>query len=254
MTLRFANLFLVILITLVALAGCDKAQKTVLDVMPADATMDETMTDIEATPVKLVWLIDYPEGEKEIYLEWVATVAPTLQAPVEVNRIRSYDNREEVSPNRFVEFEFDSFVDAMTYINRPEIAGVLNDLPNHATQVSAHTFIERSDYSKAGEGDWPIKGVILIEYPLGGKAAYLEWVASISHILVGLPQVKAISSYDNYNGETPHRLVELEFTSQEDVDAYKELEDVMAIEAELDVRAGSWVLHVLELRSDYINE
>ena len=254
MTLRFANLFLVILITLVALAGCDKAQKTVLDVMPADATMDETMTDIEATPVKLVWLVDYPEGEKEIYLEWVATVAPTLQAPVEVNRIRSYDNREEVSPNRFVEFEFDSFVDAMTYINRPEIAGVLNDLPNHATQVSAHTFIERSDYSKAGEGDWPIKGVILIEYPLGGKAAYLEWVASISHILVGLPQVKAISSYDNYNGETPHRLVELEFTSQEDVDAYKGLEDVMAIEAELDVRAGSWVLHVLELRSDYINE
>ena len=255
MTLRFANLFLVILITLVALAGCDKAQKTVLDVMPADATMDETMTDMEATPVKLVWLIDYPEGEKEIYLEWVATVAPTLQAPVEVNRIRSYDNnREEVSPNRFVEFEFDSFVDAMTYINRPEIAGVLNDLPNHATQVSAHTFIERSDYSKAGEGDWPIKGVILIEYPLGGKAEYLEWVASISHILVGPPQVKAISSYDNYNGETPHRLVELEFTSQEDVDAYKELEDVMAIEAELDVRAGSWVLHVLELRSDYINE
>ena len=177
-----------------------------------------------------------------------------LQAPVEVNRIRSYDNREEVSPNRFVEFEFDSFVDAMTYINRPEIAGVLNDLPNHATQVSAHTFIERSDYSKAGEGDWPIKGVIFIEYPLGGKAEYLEWVASISHILVGPPQVKAISSYDNYNGETPHRLVELEFTSQEDVDAYKELEDVMAIEAELDVRAGSWVLHVLELRSDYINE
>ena len=48
MALRFANLFLVILITLVALAGCDKAQKTVLDVMPADATMDETMTDIEA--------------------------------------------------------------------------------------------------------------------------------------------------------------------------------------------------------------
>ena len=213
MTLRFANLFLVILITLVALAGCDKAQKTVLDVMPADATMDETMTDIEATPVKLVWLVDYPEGEKEIYLEWVATVAPTLQAPVEVNRIRSYDNREEVSPNRFVEFEFDSFVDAMTYMNRPEIAGVLNDLPNHATQVSAHTFIERSDYSKTGEDDWPIKGVILIEYPLGGKAAYLEWVASISHILVGPPQVKAISSYDNYNGETPHRLVELEFTS-----------------------------------------
>ena len=146
------------------------------------------------------------------------------------------------------------FVDAMTYMNHPEIAGVFNDLPNHATQVSAHTFIERSDYSKTGEDDWPIKGVIFIEYPLGGKQAYLEWVASISPMLVGPPQVKAIASYDNYNGESPHRLVELEFANQEDATAYAELEDVMAVEAELDVRTGSWIQHTFELRSDYINE
>ena len=254
MALRLVNLSLILLIALVALVGCDRAQRVVIGGMPADATMDETMTDMEAIRVKLVWLVDYPAGEKEIYLEWIAAVAPTLQAPEEVNRIRSYDNSEEVSPNRFVEFEFDSFVDAMTYMNRPEIASVFNDLPNHATQVSAHTFIERSDYSKTGEDDWPIKGVIFIEYPLGGKAAYLEWVASISSVLVGPPQLKAVASYDNYNGETPHRLVELEFASQEEIDAYEQLEDIQAIEDELDVRAGSWILHTFELRSDYINE
>ena len=254
MTLRLANSFLIILIALVALLGCDRARRTVLDITPADATMDETMTDMEAIPVKLVWLVDYPEGKKDVYLEWAAAVAPTLKAPEEVNRIRSYDNQEEVTPHRFIEFEFDSFVDAMTYMNRPEIAGVLNDLPNHATQVSAHTFIERSDYSKTGEDDWPIKGVIFIEYPLGGKQAYLEWVASIAPMLVGLPQVKAITSYDNYNGESPHRLVELEFANQEDATAYAELEDIMAVEAELDVRTSSWIQHTFELRSDYINE
>ena len=53
----------------------------------------------------LVWLVDYPEGAKDVYLEWIASIAPTLQAPEEVNRIRSYDNVEAVSPNRFVEFE-----------------------------------------------------------------------------------------------------------------------------------------------------
>ena len=255
MTLRLASLFLIILIALVVLAGCGRARDMVTDTMPsADATMDETMTDMEKVPVSLVWLVDYPEGAKDAYLEWIASVAPTLQAPAEVNRIRSYDNSEDVSPNRFVEFEFDSFVDAMTYMNRPEIAGVFEDLPNHATQVEAHTFIERSDYAKTEGDDWPIKGIIFVDYPVGGKASYLEWVASISSELVGPAQVKAVSSYDNYNGESPHRLVVLEFANPEDVEAYEELEDIMAIEAELDVQASSWVLHTFELRSDYINE
>ena len=256
MNLKFANIFLIILIASVAVAGCDKAQKPVLDVMPAEATMDESMMDMaEAVPVKLVWLIDYPEGEKDVYLTWIAAIAPTLQAPAEVNRIRSYDNVEaDTSPNRFVEFEFNSFVDAMTYMHRPEIAAVFEDLPNHATQVRAHTFIERSDYSKTGEDDWPIKGIIFVEYPLGGKQAYLEWVASISDTLVEPPQLKAIASYDNYNGETPHRLVTMEFASQEDIDTYEVLEEIIAIQAELDVQAASWVLHTFELRSDYINQ
>ena len=246
---------MIVLIALVALAGCDRGQRVMMDSMPsADATMDDAMTDIEAIPVTLVWLVDYPEGAKDVYLEWIASIAPTLQAPAEVNRIRSYDNLEETTPHRFVEFAFDSFVDAMTYMNRPEIAAVFENLPNHATQVSAHTFIERSDYAKTEADDWPIKGVIFVDYPLGGKAAYLEWVASVSSALVGPTQVKAVSSYDNYNGESPHRLVTLEFASQEDIDAYEELEEIMDIEAELDHQADSWVLHTFELRSDYINE
>ena len=254
MILRLANLSLIILIALVALTGCEKAQRVVTGGTPADATMDETLMDMETTPVKLVWLVDYPEGGKDTYLAWIASVAPILQAPEEVNRIRSYDNSEEVSPHRFVEFEFDSFVDAMTYMNRPEIAAVFEDLPNHATQVSAHTFIERSDYTKAEIGDWPIKVILFINYPLDGKKAYLEWVAFVSSALVEPPQLKAVSSYDNYNGASPHRLFVMEFVSQEDADTYQELEEIQAIEAELDVRAASWEQHTFELRSDYINE
>ena len=143
----------------------------------------------------------------------------------------------------------------MTYMNRPEIATVFEDLPNHASRVSAHTFIERSDYSKTGEDDWAnLKALFSLNIP---------WVAK-QHILSGLllflmrwsapPELKAVASYDNYNGENPHRLVELEFASQADATAYEELEAIIAIETELDVRAGSWVNHTFELRSDYINE
>ena len=254
MNLKLTNFFLIILIALVTLAGCEKAQRVVRGA-PTDTSMDETMTDMEAIPVKFVSLVDYPEGGKDAYIAWVASIVPTLQAPEEVTRIRSYDNREaDMSPNRLVEFEFNSFLDMTTYLNRPEIAAILEDLPNRSSDVTVHTFIQRSDYSKGEEGEWTIKGVYLIDYPLGGKQAYLEWVASISPTLVGPPQLKAIASYDNYYGESPHRLVQLEFASQEDFDAYEQLEDIQAVEDELDNRTGSWTEHIFELRSDYINE
>ncbi|MCY3724476.1 MAG: hypothetical protein OXG97_19850 [Candidatus Poribacteria bacterium] len=252
---KLTNLSLIILIAFVALVGCEKAQKMVVDGVPADTSMDETMTDTEAIPVKFVFLLDYPEGGKDAYITWITSVAPTLQAPEEIVRIRSYDNEDpEMSPNRLVEFEFNSFLDMATYLNRPEIASILEDLPNHASKVTVHTFIQRSDYSKDEEGDWQVKGILLIDYPLGGKQAYLEWVASISATLVVPSQLKASASYDNYYGESPHRLVEFEFKSQADADAYEALEDIMAVEAELDDRTGSWVTHTFELRSDYINE
>ena len=255
MNLKLVNPFLIILIALVALTGCEKAQRMVVDGMPADTSMDETMIDTEAIPVKFVLLIDYPEGGKDAYIAWIASIAATLQAPEEVVRIRSYDNEDpEMSPNRLVEFDFNSFLDMATYLNRPEIAAILEDIPNHSSVVTVHTFIQRSDYSKGEGGNWPVKGIILVDYPLGGKQAYLEWVASIASTLIGPPELKATASYDNYYGESPHRLVELEFASQEDADAYEELEGIMAIEAELDNQAGSWELHTFELRSDYINE
>lgn len=241
-------LLTVVLIASITIAGCTTVRDVVIDV-----TEDDTMGD--AVPVKLVWLIDYPDGGKDAYIEWVASIAETLQSPDEVVRIRSYDNEDQtMSPNRLVEFEFASFLDAATYLNRSEIAEVLEDLPNHTSEATVHTFIERSDYQKTEGENNPIKGVYLIDYPLGGKQAYLDWVSSVSDALVGPPELKAITSYDNYYGESPHRLVEFEFSSQEDVEAYEALPDIQAIEDELDVQAASWVSHTFMLRSDYVNE
>ena len=54
--------------------------------------MDNTLTGMEAKPIRLVLFIDYPEGGKDAYIEGLASVAETLQAPEELVRIRSYDN------------------------------------------------------------------------------------------------------------------------------------------------------------------
>ena len=236
-------------VALMALSGCQSVQDVMMDTVQPEDSM------VEAIPMKIVLLIDYPEGGKDAYIEWVRSVAPTLQAFEEVRRIRSYDNQDQtMSPNRLVEYEFNSFLDMAAYLNRPEIAEIMSNLPNHASDVSLYTFIQRSDYAKDEEGNWSVKGVLLINYPLGGKQAYLDWVESVSSITVGPSQLKTIASYDNYYGETPHRLVEFEFANQEDADAYSDLEDIQAIETELDDRTGSWSNHTFVLRSDYINE
>ena len=250
MTQKLGSLFLIcFFVVLMALTGCQRVQNVVMDTVQPEESM------IEEIPVKLVLLVDYPEGGKDAYIAWVQSIVETLQAPDEVNRIRSYDNQDQtMSPHRLVEYEFDSFLDAATYLNRPEIAKILEDIPNYTNIAALHTFILRSDYSKGEEGNWPVKGVLLIDYPLGGKQAYLDWVESISSTTVGPSQLKTIASYDNYYGESPHRLVEFEFANEEDATTYGELEEIMANEAELDVRTGSWVSHTFVLRSDYINE
>lgn len=241
--------FIVFLMASVVMAGCTTVSDVVMDATQEDDSM------VDADPVKIIMFIDYPIGGKDAYIAWVSSVASTLQAPEEVKRIRSYDNQDQtVSPNRLVEFEFDSFLDSATYLNRPEISDVLLDIPNYSSVADVHIYIERSDYEKTDEADYPIKFISLIDYPLGGKDEYLAWVSSISSTLVDPPQLKRISSYDNYYGESPHRLFTIEFSSQEDADAYEALEEIQAIEDELDVRAGSWSSHIFELRSDYINE
>lgn len=242
-------LLIVFLIALVVIAGCTTVRDVVMDATQEDDSM------VDADPVKIIMFIDYPIGGKDAYIAWVSSVAATLQAPEEVKRIRSYDNVDQtMSPNRLVEFEFDSFLDSATYLNRPEISDVLLDIPNYSSVADVHIYIERSDYERTEHADYPIKFISLIDYPLGGKDEYLAWVSSISSTLVDPPQVKTISSYDNYYGESPHRLFTIEFSSQEDADTYEALEEIQAIEDELDKRAGSWSSHTFELRSDYINE
>ena len=259
MNLRCTHLSLIILIALVALAGCDKAQRMVIDGVPSDTGTNNTLTGMQSNPVRLVLFIDYPEGGKDTYIEGVASVVETLQAPEELVRIRSYDNLDpEMRPHRLVEFDFKSFLDAATYLNRPEIAAIFAGFPDVASKMVAYTFIQDVDRSHAKEeGDWQIKYVYLIDYVPGGKQAYMEAIKDIPTEAFLPTQLKAIAAYDNYYGESPHRLVEFAFATQEDADAYYALEEVIQANAShLERSAGKWsrVMHRFQLRSDYIQE
>ena len=222
--------------------------------MNGTSPADTTSSEMEAIPVKLVWFINFPEGGKDAYNNWVASGAETFQAP-ELVRSRIYDNVDpEMRPNRYVELEFKSFLDAATYMNRPEIAALLQEATNHVTDQTLHTFIRRPDDRKQEAGDWKIKHVSLTDYPLGGKQAYLDWVESVVPALHEPPQLKAIKTYDNYYVKSPHRLVTLEFESVAEADTYLSLDVRKVFDAEIGKYVHSWVMYRFQLRSDYINE
>jgi hypothetical protein len=99
--------------------------------------------------IKYVYEIDYPVGGKRAYLEWVRSIAETLQEPVELKHLASYDNLFSATPHRIVEFTFESLTEAARYFDRKEIAVIFqSELPAHGTNIRVNAVALRSDYSK----------------------------------------------------------------------------------------------------------
>lgn len=208
-----------------------------------------------APPVRVVLFADDPEGDKDACLLWFVSVQWALRRPKEIRQIRAYENVDPtLRPRWLIEFEFDRFLDMAAYLNRPEIAEIFEDLPNHLSDVKVQTFIRRSDYANGEKGDWSVKRVFLVNYRRGGKHAYLAWIKSISGALGEIPELKASASYDNYYGAAPHRFAEHAFETLEAVAAYDALEYVKGLRAALDVRTQSWSEHTFVLRSYYHRE
>ena len=90
--------------------------------------------------IKYVYEIDYPLGEKRKYLEWVRSVADTLQAPGELTGLASYDNAFSATPQRVVEFTFESLEDAGRYFGRKEISRISKASCQRIAATSASRF------------------------------------------------------------------------------------------------------------------
>jgi hypothetical protein len=101
--------------------------------------------------VKFVYSIDYPTGGKRAYLDWVRTISDTLQKPEELKSVVSYDNVFSSSPQRVVEFSFESMEDGARYFERPEMVKIFQaELTQHGTNVEVSVLRKLADYSKGG--------------------------------------------------------------------------------------------------------
>ena len=99
--------------------------------------------------IKYVYEIDYPPGGKDKYLAWVRSIADALQAPAELRGVASYDNVYSTTPQRVVEFTFDSPEDADRYFDRKEIGLIVrSELPAHSANIRIKVLALRDDYAR----------------------------------------------------------------------------------------------------------
>ena len=110
--------------------------------------------------------------------------------------------------------------------------------------ADGHLPSEKKDKSE------PVKMIYFVNYPLGGKAEYLEWVKEVGPKLV-TEEVARIRSYDNFEGSNPHRLVEMEFNSIEDMQKYQRNPEIRAIIQDMSNHTSSSEMHTFIQRSDY---
>jgi hypothetical protein len=102
--------------------------------------------------IKHVFTLDYGVGNKSAYLEMVKTVVKTLQTPKEVKRITSYDNYLNSSPNRVIEFEFDSMEDCIRYFELPEIKSIVDNSVNMSVNHRMTALKLLKEYNKTSDG------------------------------------------------------------------------------------------------------
>ena len=97
-----------------------------------------------------------------------------------------------------------------------------------------------------------IKYVYEIDYPLGEKRKYLEWVRSIVDTLQGPGELRRLASYDNAFSAAPHRIVEFTFDSLEDAGRYFDRKEISKIfQSELPAHAANINIKIFALRGDY---
>jgi hypothetical protein len=96
-----------------------------------------------------------------------------------------------------------------------------------------------------------VKYVYTVDYPMGEKAEYLEWIKTISSTMQAPDELLSIASYDNYFNASPHRFIEFEFATATDAIKYFENPEISKVVGETVNHGINGDVHLLKSRGDY---
>lgn len=99
-----------------------------------------------------------------------------------------------------------------------------------------------------------VKYVYTLDYAVGKKAAYLEWVKTVVSTLQTPKEVISIVSYENYLNVSPQRVIEYEFANAIDAANYFANPDIRKVVEEAANRGINRKIEVRQTRGDYTAE
>jgi hypothetical protein len=117
-----------------------------VDIHLVKGRKDYNIDNEQRRAIKYVFNLDYVLRGKDDYIKWVRSIVDVLQRPEEIRKIESFDNYFNASPNRFIEFEFDSMEDAIKYFDRPEVKEVVEMSTEKSINHTIKVLSLRGDY------------------------------------------------------------------------------------------------------------
>ena len=117
-----------------------------VDIHLVKGRKDYNIDNEQRRAIKYVFNLDYGLRGKDDYIKWVKSIVDILQKPEEIRKIESFDNYFSASPNRFIEFEFDSMEDAVKYFDIPEVKEVVEMSAEKSINHSISVLRLRGDY------------------------------------------------------------------------------------------------------------
>jgi hypothetical protein len=99
-----------------------------------------------------------------------------------------------------------------------------------------------------------VKYVYTLDYPVGEKVEYLEWIKTISRTMQAPEELLSIASYDNYFNASPHRYIEFVFANATDAIKYFENPEISKIVGETVNHVINGDVNLLKGRGDYNEE
>ena len=74
-----------------------------------------------------------------------------------------------------------------------------------------------------------VKYVVSCNYVPGRRQEYLEWVKKVVPILTAPEELMMVSAWENWIGNSPHRVIEFEFEDTKALDKYLAREEIRKV-------------------------
>jgi hypothetical protein len=122
-----------------------------------------------------------------------------------------------------------------------------NVLTSFVLSVLAVLFMASTLTAQSGT----VKYVYTVDYPMGEKAEYLDWIKTIVSTMQAPEELLSIASYDNYFNASPHRYIEFVFANAIDAIKYFENPEISKVIGETVNHGINGDVNLLKGRSDY---